>query len=107
RSPSPPPSAARSAKTRAHAPRRWRSSAGKTDESPLSVVSCPLFLSHELKAEAETCHCRKQHNGQLTTDNGRFFMKSFYATTPIYYANNLPHLGHLYTTLVVDCVVRG
>ncbi len=33
-------------------------------------------------------------------------MKTFYATTPIYYANSLPHLGHLYTTLVVDCVVR-
>jgi methionyl-tRNA synthetase len=34
-------------------------------------------------------------------------MKTFYATTPIYYANSLPHLGHLYTTLVVDCVVRA
>lgn len=33
-------------------------------------------------------------------------MKTFYATTPIYYANSLPHVGHLYTTLVVDCVVR-
>ncbi|HEX8071440.1 MAG TPA: methionine--tRNA ligase [Pyrinomonadaceae bacterium] len=34
-------------------------------------------------------------------------MKTFYATTPIYYANSLPHIGHLYTTLVVDCVVRA
>ena len=34
-------------------------------------------------------------------------MKSFYATTPIYYANSLPHVGHLYTTVVVDCVVRA
>src|SRR2546423_5116880 len=34
-------------------------------------------------------------------------METFYATTPIYYANSLPHLGHLYTTVVVDCVVRG
>ncbi|MCA1850128.1 MAG: class I tRNA ligase family protein, partial [Acidobacteria bacterium] len=33
-------------------------------------------------------------------------MKSFYVTTPIYYANSLPHLGHLYTTLVADCVAR-
>ncbi|HEX8473651.1 MAG TPA: methionine--tRNA ligase [Pyrinomonadaceae bacterium] len=33
-------------------------------------------------------------------------MTSFYVTTPIYYANNLPHLGHLYTTLVADCVTR-
>ena len=34
-------------------------------------------------------------------------MKTFYVTTPIYYANSLPHLGHLYTTLVADCVTRA
>lgn len=33
-------------------------------------------------------------------------MKSFYVTTPIYYANSLPHMGHLYTTLVADCLKR-
>jgi methionyl-tRNA synthetase len=33
-------------------------------------------------------------------------MKTFYVTTPIYYANSLPHLGHLYTTIVADCVTR-
>jgi len=33
-------------------------------------------------------------------------MKTFYVTTPIYYANSLPHLGHLYTTVVADCIVR-
>jgi len=33
-------------------------------------------------------------------------MKSFYITTPIYYANSLPHLGHLYTTTVSDVVQR-
>lgn len=33
-------------------------------------------------------------------------MSSFYITTPIYYANTLPHLGHLYTTIVADCVQR-
>jgi methionyl-tRNA synthetase len=32
--------------------------------------------------------------------------KSFYITTPIYYANSLPHLGHLYTTIVADVVHR-
>lgn len=30
----------------------------------------------------------------------------FYITTPIYYANSLPHLGHLYTTIVADTVAR-
>ena len=33
-------------------------------------------------------------------------MKTFYITTPIYYANSLPHLGHLYTTIVADAVHR-
>lgn len=32
--------------------------------------------------------------------------ETFYITTPIYYANSLPHLGHLYTTIVADCVAR-
>jgi methionyl-tRNA synthetase len=31
---------------------------------------------------------------------------TFYITTPIYYANSLPHLGHLYTMIVADCVHR-
>ncbi|HEV8590689.1 MAG TPA: methionine--tRNA ligase, partial [Pyrinomonadaceae bacterium] len=33
-------------------------------------------------------------------------MKTFYITTPIYYANSLPHLGHLYTTIVADVIRR-
>ncbi|HEV3468894.1 MAG TPA: methionine--tRNA ligase [Pyrinomonadaceae bacterium] len=33
-------------------------------------------------------------------------METFYVTTPIYYANSLPHLGHLYTTVVADCLKR-
>jgi methionyl-tRNA synthetase len=33
-------------------------------------------------------------------------MNTFYVTTPIYYANSLPHLGHLYTTLVADVIHR-
>jgi len=33
-------------------------------------------------------------------------MQTFYITTPIYYANSLPHLGHLYTTIVADVLHR-
>ena len=32
--------------------------------------------------------------------------KTFYITTPIYYANSLPHLGHFYTTTVADVVAK-
>jgi len=32
--------------------------------------------------------------------------ETFYVTTPIYYVNARPHLGHVYTTLVADTLVR-
>jgi len=32
--------------------------------------------------------------------------KSFYITTPIYYVNASPHLGHAYTTIVADVLAR-
>ncbi len=34
-------------------------------------------------------------------------MNTFYVTTPIYYANSLPHLGHLYTMIVGDTIARA
>jgi methionyl-tRNA synthetase len=33
-------------------------------------------------------------------------MKSFYITTPIYYVNDLPHIGHIYSTVVTDTAAR-
>ena len=32
--------------------------------------------------------------------------KAFYITTPIYYVNAAPHLGHAYTTIVADVLTR-
>jgi methionyl-tRNA synthetase len=32
--------------------------------------------------------------------------RSYYVTTPIYYVNDLPHIGHTYTTVVADCWAR-
>ena len=32
--------------------------------------------------------------------------KSFYVTTPIYYVNDVPHIGHAYTTLACDMMAR-
>src|SRR3989338_4672757 len=31
----------------------------------------------------------------------------FFITTPIYYVNDKPHIGHAYTTLVADIVARA
>ena len=33
-------------------------------------------------------------------------MSSFYVTTPIYYVNGSPHLGHAYTTIIADIFAR-
>jgi len=34
-------------------------------------------------------------------------MKPFFITTPIYYINARPHLGHAYTTMVADAIARS
>ncbi|MBL0928651.1 MAG: methionine--tRNA ligase [Alphaproteobacteria bacterium] len=33
-------------------------------------------------------------------------MKSFYVTSPIYYVNDVPHIGHAYTSLACDVLAR-
>ena len=33
-------------------------------------------------------------------------MRRFYATTPIYYVNAKPHIGHAYCTIVADTARR-
>ena len=33
-------------------------------------------------------------------------MKKFFITTPIYYVNDIPHIGHAYTTVAADAVAR-
>ncbi|MCB9679713.1 MAG: class I tRNA ligase family protein, partial [Alphaproteobacteria bacterium] len=32
--------------------------------------------------------------------------KTFYITTPIYYVNGNPHIGHAYTTTAADAIAR-
>ncbi len=32
--------------------------------------------------------------------------KKFYITTPIYYVNDIPHIGHAYTTIMADVIKR-
>lgn len=33
-------------------------------------------------------------------------MSTFYVTTPIYYVNDIPHIGHAYTTIMADAITR-
>ncbi len=42
-----------------------------------------------------------ERNVEITLDR-----KKFYVTTPIYYVNDLPHIGHSYTTIAADVLTR-
>src|SRR6476620_10134647 len=50
--------------------------------------------------------CRTADRWQLFLYLSPFPMKTFYATTPIYYVNDLPHIGHIYSTVVTDVLTR-
>lgn len=41
-----------------------------------------------------------------TTPGGQSGGKAFYVSTPIYYVNDAPHLGHAYTTVAGDVLTR-
>ena len=45
------------------------------------------------------------HAGRVATIP-RGSMSTFYVTTPIYYVNDLPHIGHIFTTTVADTLAR-
>jgi methionyl-tRNA synthetase len=38
--------------------------------------------------------------------NERIMKQKFYITTPIYYVNGAPHLGHAYTSTAADVLAR-
>ncbi|MEN8223235.1 MAG: class I tRNA ligase family protein, partial [Acidobacteriota bacterium] len=40
-------------------------------------------------------------NNTESTENKKFFL-----TTPIYYVNDIPHLGHAYTTIMADVIKK-
>src|SRR6516225_3462783 len=51
-----------------------------------------------------------RHGGVRSRASGarrQSVVSRFYITTPIYYINAEPHLGHAYTTMVADAVARA
>ena len=43
---------------------------------------------------------------QAGIGNDQSMSKKFYITTPIYYVNARPHIGHAYTTIACDTIAR-
>ena len=46
-------------------------------------------------------------DGQQRNPSGGRIVSRFYITTPIYYINAEPHLGHAYSTMVADAAARA
>ena len=44
-------------------------------------------------------------NDRIEPKGGRL-RKKFYLTTPLYYVNDVPHIGHTYTTVAADALAR-
>jgi methionyl-tRNA synthetase len=60
------------------------------------------MLAREGFADSRQRFCERR-----TTNNKRPLMsKKFYITTPIYYVNARPHIGHAYTTVACDTIAR-
>ncbi|KAH9904722.1 tRNA synthetases class I (M)-domain-containing protein [Xylariomycetidae sp. FL2044] len=54
--------------------------------------------------------CRKQQAARIrfhsTLDENQLSKKPYYVTTPIFYVNASPHIGHLYSMLIADVLKR-
>ncbi|KAL4220584.1 Methionine--tRNA ligase [Mactra antiquata] len=48
---------------------------------------------------ARTCMTKSQRNGPSSSSNGT---KTYFITTPIFYVNAAPHMGHLYSSVLAD-----
>ena len=91
-------------------------------ETPLGVIRFKVARrdGQVLNAAPEFDDCARIAAAQRAARQGRpgagadgldepyqVTMPRFYITTPIYYINAEPHLGHAYTTMVADAIARS
>src|SRR5206468_2272772 len=59
------------------------------------------------RAKPVRLHLRQPTAAERARDRrARRMTTPFYITTPIYYVNDVPHLGHAYTTIMADTLAR-
>ena len=69
----------------------------------------PRTKAPKAKPQPETAQpetAPPESGSERAKSNGRESAQKFYITTPIYYVNARPHIGHAYTTIVCDAVAR-
>ncbi len=59
----------------------------------------------EIDCRTAPTDCERERNALPMTDQANS-QSRFYLTTPIYYVNARPHLGHAYSTIVCDAIAR-
>ena len=57
-----------------------------------------MLLVNQIKCTYNVARCRVYGRSM--------YKKCFYITTPAYYVNDVPHIGHFYSTLIADVVAR-
>jgi len=67
---------------------------------PEPVAETALEIDLELEDDLS------QTEPEVEPQVGAVGRSTFYATTPIFYVNAAPHMGHAYTTILVDVVTR-
>ena len=65
------------------------------------LKGCSFPRSIRLSPKSKLFSSSSVRNIKDTVDN-----ESYYITTPIYYVNGLPHLGHAYTSITADVLAR-
>lgn len=73
--------------------RRFTAINGQNVQSVSSIRRC-----REFSVFSQLC---KNDDAVNSDEGGRF-----YVTTPIFYVNASPHLGHLYSAVIADCLHR-
>src|ERR671925_1194765 len=61
-----------------------------------------LHRKHVRRLRADT----SAYSASLAYRRGVMALEKFYLTTPIYYVNDVPHIGHAYTTIAADVLAR-
>ena len=83
-------------------------------ETPHGTVRMKVAGEGNYAPEYEDCRrLADEHRRSAETDHGRShlrvpeeFQMKYYLTTPIYYVNAAPHIGHAYTTIAADTIKR-
>ncbi|KAJ0049844.1 hypothetical protein NL108_003624 [Boleophthalmus pectinirostris] len=70
-------------------------------------ISClPLVRAFRSLQKIQQSHCSLRKNQLRFSSNVNQDEKCFYITTPIFYVNASPHIGHLYSAVLADCLSR-